>query len=62
MTTLSFVAPELVIPEIVAQIRKDIDAQELAAVTEENIAIWATPEGTTYIDGEYERWQQEPAR
>ena len=55
VTTLSFVAPELVVPEIAAQIRRDIDAQELKAVTEEDLAIWATPEGTAYIDGKHSR-------
>ena len=44
-------APELVIPEIVQQLRRDINAEELDKVTEEDLAIWATPEGTTYVDG-----------
>jgi hypothetical protein len=51
VTTLSFVAPESVIPEIVAQVGKDIDAQEVKALTDEEIAIWATPEGVVYVDG-----------
>ena len=50
VTTLSFVAPEAVIPQIVEQLRRDINAQELSAVTDEDLAIWATPEGTTYVD------------
>lgn len=52
MTTLSFVAPEVVIPQIVEQLRRDINAQELDSLTEEDLAIWATPEGTAYVDGE----------
>lgn len=51
VTTLSFVAPEVVIPEIVEQLRRDINAQEVDALTETDLAIWATPEGTTYVDG-----------
>lgn len=52
VTTLSFVAPEAVIPQIVEQLHCDIDAQELGALTYADLAIWATPEGTAYIDGE----------
>ena len=62
MTTLSFVAPEVVIPQIVQQLRRDIDAQEVEGLTETDLAIWATPEGTTYIDGllYYRRFSRPP--
>ncbi|KAI0688462.1 ARM repeat-containing protein [Cytidiella melzeri] len=50
VTTLAFVAPEIVIPRILAQVRSDINSQEIDAITDEELAIWAQPEGTTYID------------
>ncbi|KAI0343486.1 ARM repeat-containing protein [Trametopsis cervina] len=50
VTTMAFVAPEVAIPRIMAQIQRDIDAKEIEALTDEELAIWATPEGTTYID------------
>lgn len=53
VTTLSFVAPETAILHVVEQLRRDIDAQALGSLTDEDLAIWATPEGTTYVDGEH---------
>ena len=44
-------APVTVIPEIVEQLRRDINAEDLDKLTDEDLAIWATPEGTTYVDG-----------
>lgn len=34
------------------QLRVDVDAKALNALTEEDIGIWETPEGSTYVDGE----------
>lgn len=47
---MAFIAPDVVLPRLVAQIRIDIDAG-LGALTEEEIGIWETPEGTMYDDG-----------
>ncbi|GJE94641.1 ARM repeat-containing protein [Phanerochaete sordida] len=62
VTTLSFVAPQAVIPQIVEQLRRDIDAQALGGLTEEDLAIWATPEGTTYIDVLSNKKSDEPVK
>lgn len=53
VTTLTFVAPEVTIPQIIQQIQYDINAQEIEALSDEDLAIWGTPEGTTYIDGRF---------
>ncbi|KAJ3552008.1 hypothetical protein NM688_g4384 [Phlebia brevispora] len=50
VTTLTFIAPEVVIPHLVGQLRSDIDARKINAISETDIAIWATPEGTAYVD------------
>ncbi|THG98438.1 hypothetical protein EW026_g3754 [Hermanssonia centrifuga] len=50
VTTLAFVAPEIVTPRIVDQVRSDINAKEINSLTGLDLAIWATPEGTAYLD------------
>jgi hypothetical protein len=50
--TLAFIAPHVVLPRVMEQLRVDIDAGALNALTEEEFGIWDTPEGTTYVDGE----------
>ncbi|PSR76114.1 hypothetical protein PHLCEN_2v8664 [Hermanssonia centrifuga] len=50
VTTLAFVAPEIVTPRIVDQVRSDINAKEINSLTDLDLAIWATPEGTAYLD------------
>ncbi|KAG6371752.1 WD40-repeat-containing domain protein [Boletus reticuloceps] len=49
--TLAFVAPQVVLLRVMDQLRVDIDAKALGALTEEDLGIWETPEGTTYVDG-----------
>lgn len=49
---MAFIAPEVVLPRVMDQLRVDIDAAALGALTEEDLGIWETPEGTTYVDGE----------
>ena len=49
--TLTFVWPELVIPEVLKRIKLDLENGDLKAVTSTDLGIWDTPEGTTYIDG-----------
>ncbi|KAF8553713.1 ARM repeat-containing protein [Imleria badia] len=48
--TLAFIAPDVVFPRVMDQLRVDIDAKALGALTEEDIGMWETPEGTTYVD------------
>lgn len=49
--TLVFVFPETIVPSIVDQIKADMDAKLLNALTETDIAIYNTEEGKTYVDG-----------
>ncbi|KAG7440398.1 ARM repeat-containing protein [Guyanagaster necrorhizus] len=58
VTTLAFVSPESVVPQ---------DANAINGLSEDDLGIWATPEGTTYVDGEsYHRlarpWKPEKAK
>ncbi|CDO72622.1 hypothetical protein BN946_scf184985.g41 [Trametes cinnabarina] len=50
ITTLAFVAPAAVIPKVVEQIRNDLRAEETHALTDDDLGIWATPEGQTYVN------------
>ncbi|KAJ6581434.1 armadillo-type protein [Mycena capillaripes] len=50
LTTLVFVAPDVVLPRIVEQLRLDIDPAILNALTEEDLGMWRMPEGSTFID------------
>ncbi|KAF7968614.1 hypothetical protein HWV62_30003 [Athelia sp. TMB] len=48
--TLAFVAPEVALPRAVAQLREDLSPEILDAITETDFGIWATPEGTPFIN------------
>ena len=50
MTTLAFVAPDAVIPKVVDKIRTDLKADVVQSLTDDDLGIWATPEGQTYVD------------
>ncbi|KAI0628364.1 ARM repeat-containing protein [Trametes polyzona] len=50
ITTLAFVAPAVVIPKVVDQVRSDLRAETVNALTDDDLGIWATPEGQTYVD------------
>ena len=52
-TTLSFVAGDVVLPDIVQQLKSDLDEKALGSITETDLAIWQTPEGTLYHDGQH---------
>ena len=52
MGTLAFVAPDLVLPRLVAQLRADIDPNVINGLSDSDIGIWLTPEGTTFVNGE----------
>lgn len=44
-------APEQVIPQLLAQVQKDVSSVVVDAFTDEDLAIWAHSEATPYIDG-----------
>ncbi|RDX47550.1 ARM repeat-containing protein [Lentinus brumalis] len=50
VTTLTFVAPDAVLPKVVAKIRTDLKAEDVHSLTDDDLGIWATPEGQTFID------------
>ena len=47
---LAFVAPEIMIPTIIAQIRADLNAEQLSTLGPTEAAIARTPEGTAFVD------------
>lgn len=51
MQTLAFVSPSIVLPRVVKQLREDINPDLLNALSDSDIGIWSTPEGTTYVNG-----------
>ena len=50
-TTAAFVAPDVVVPRIAEQVASDLNGQEIEQLTETDLNIWQTPEGTAYVDG-----------
>ena len=52
VTTLTFVAPDLVLPPLMAQLSRDLDPTELQSIGLHEYSIWKTPEGTLFVDGE----------
>lgn len=53
VSTLVFVNPEDVIPRILDHMCADLDAHEVNALTDVDLGIWRTPEGTAYVDGKF---------
>ena len=51
VTTLCFVSPASVLPQIVKQLQDDLDPTSLNALSDFDLGVWATPEGTTFVDG-----------
>jgi hypothetical protein len=51
VSTLVFVAPEAALPRTLSQIRIDLNPAAFNAVSEEDVAIFNTPEGVTFVDG-----------
>ncbi|KAJ5815237.1 hypothetical protein N7474_007014 [Penicillium riverlandense] len=47
---LAFVAPDVMVPRLVDQIRDDLDATRLSKFTAVDAAIARTPEGTAFVD------------
>jgi hypothetical protein len=52
VTTLTFVAPALILPRVMDQLRRDLDPAELESIGLHEYSIWKTPEGTLFVDGE----------
>lgn len=52
MGTLAFVAPDSVLPRLVDQLRADIDPDVINGLSDSDIGIYLTPEGTTFVNGE----------
>ncbi|KAJ3902374.1 hypothetical protein F5879DRAFT_1043683 [Lentinula edodes] len=50
VSTLAFVSPGDVLPKILEQLRQDINLDVLSSLTEDEFGIWATPEGTAFVD------------
>ncbi|KAK1228592.1 translational activator of GCN4 [Marasmius sp. AFHP31] len=49
-TTLAFVAPEVVLPRVMDQLKQDMSPDAVNSLTELDFGVWSTPEGTTYVD------------
>ncbi|KAF9561868.1 ARM repeat-containing protein [Agrocybe pediades] len=50
VTTLAFISPSTVLSQVISQLNADLDPQILNAITDDDLSIWATPEGTTFVD------------
>ncbi|KAH9925947.1 ARM repeat-containing protein [Epithele typhae] len=50
VTTLVFVAPEAVLHKLVGHIQSDIAPSNTQSLADDDLAIWATPVGQTYVD------------
>ena len=51
VTTLCFVSPASVLPRVVKQLQADLNPASLNALSDFDLGVWATPEGTTFVDG-----------
>ncbi|KAL2824646.1 armadillo-type protein [Aspergillus cavernicola] len=47
---LAFVAPDVMVPQLVNQIKDDLDAARVSKITPTDAAIARTPEGTMFVD------------
>lgn len=52
-TTLAFIAPDTVLPRVIEQLHADLSLK-INQLTDLDIGVWNTPEGQTYIDGEFQ--------
>ena len=53
LTTMVFVAPAALLPILLQQVTEDLDISRLEAIGSLENGIWATPEGETFVDGEF---------
>lgn len=51
VTTLAFISPTAVLPQIIQRLQEDLNPDVLDALSDEDLSIWAMPEGTTFVDG-----------
>jgi hypothetical protein len=51
VTTLAFVAPGVVLPQVVEQLQADINPAVINGLGELEFGIYSTLEGTAFIDG-----------
>jgi hypothetical protein len=51
--TLVFVAPSNILPRVMEQLNDDIKPDVLNGISDLDLGVWATPEGTTFVDGQY---------
>lgn len=51
MTTLTFIAPTVILPRIMNQLELDLDPSLLNSLTDFDYGVWQTPEGTPFVDG-----------
>lgn len=52
LATLIFVAPSNVLPRVVEQLNADINPEVLNDISDLDLGVWATPETTTFVDGQ----------
>ena len=52
-TTLAFIAPDTVLPRVMEQLHADLSLK-INQLTDLDIGVWNTPEGQTFIDGEFQ--------
>ncbi|KXN82440.1 Translational activator gcn1 [Leucoagaricus sp. SymC.cos] len=50
VTTLTFIAPTIVLPRIMDQLKADLDPSNLNSLTDFDYGVWQTPEGTAFVD------------
>ena len=51
VTTLAFISPTSVLPQVIRRLQEDLDPEVLNALSDEDLSIWAMPEGTAFVDG-----------
>jgi hypothetical protein len=51
--TLAFVSPGVVLPRVVKQLRADVNPDLINDLSDSDLGIWSTPEGTTYVNGRF---------
>lgn len=51
--TLAFIAPSIYVPEFLSKIREDLNPMQLDFIGAEELGIWQTPPGTTFVNGEF---------
>ncbi|CCM02945.1 uncharacterized protein FIBRA_05060 [Fibroporia radiculosa] len=62
ITTIVFIAPEVVLPRVMQQLNADIDPDKTSSLSDIDLAIWATPDGQTYVDVLASKKVEEPQK